>query len=242
MSSFYVRREGQIEGPWDLSKLQAEIRLRKLAKYHDVSEDRQTWVKAGSVEELFPKKTFRKQVGGRTEELSLAPEESLQAEEKVWYFESEDGQQGPMTLTELRAVVGNGRTVLDDLVWRDGWDDWRSVEQVPEIADLLLRRAEQTMVTDATRMVDVPAPGEGKSNLAMISLVLGIIVLVLSCVPPFGFMGIIPLIIGVFALIEINKKGLQGTGLAYGGIALGIVASLFSLIALIVSLTYLSSQ
>lgn len=242
MSSFYVRREGQIEGPWELSKLQSEIRLRKLAKYHDVSEDKQTWIKAGSLEELFPKRSIRKQVGGRNEDLTLAPDELDLEEEKVWYFESETGQQGPMTLTELRKVVSSGNTVLDDLVWRDGWPDWRSVEQVPEIGDLLLHRAEQTVVTDATRMVDVPAPAQTKSTAAMISVSLGIIVLALSCLPPVGFLGIVPMICGVYALTEIKKKELEGSGLAYGGIALGLVASLVSLVSLIAGLTYLSSQ
>jgi hypothetical protein len=51
-----------------------------------------------------------------------------------WYFAvDEQTQKGPMTFAELAAAYRHGRFGDADLVWRDGWDEWRVVRDDPAL-------------------------------------------------------------------------------------------------------------
>jgi Protein of unknown function (DUF2569)/GYF domain 2 len=58
---------------------------------------------------------------------------------ELWYY-AEGGQpRGPLSLTELLpllARIGDSRHVM---IWRHGFDDWRRVEEVSEVAQQLFR-------------------------------------------------------------------------------------------------------
>ena len=55
-----------------------------------------------------------------------------------WYYVTHlREQEGPMTLTELGEAYRGGGVTSTDLVWCEGWPEWRPVEEVPNLLDQL---------------------------------------------------------------------------------------------------------
>ena len=55
-----------------------------------------------------------------------------------WYYSSGgSAQQGPVTLQGLAGIYHDGRLRGTDLVWREGWKDWRRIADVPGLEQKL---------------------------------------------------------------------------------------------------------
>lgn len=69
------------------------------------------------------------------EELRLRKEE-----DKLWYYLDQNHQQmGPVSIVALRELWNTGRLELISYVWSEGMDDWKKVEVLPELIELLKR-------------------------------------------------------------------------------------------------------
>jgi GYF domain 2 len=53
----------------------------------------------------------------------------------VWYFAIDEEERGPVTEAQLRTLIGTGNLSRDDLVWREGLNDWVPAWQVPGLFD-----------------------------------------------------------------------------------------------------------
>src|SRR5438132_85395 len=53
-SGWYVRARGRVLGPLSWAQLQSLRDRGQLARFHEVSQDRQNWVGADSLAQLFP--------------------------------------------------------------------------------------------------------------------------------------------------------------------------------------------
>jgi hypothetical protein len=51
--------------------------------------------------------------------------------EAIWYFADGDEERGPVTEAQIRTLIGTGNLKPDDLVWREGMDDWLPAAEVP---------------------------------------------------------------------------------------------------------------
>lgn len=51
--------------------------------------------------------------------------------EAIWYFADGDEERGPVTEAQIRTLIGTGNLKADDLVWREGMDDWQPAGEVP---------------------------------------------------------------------------------------------------------------
>ncbi len=49
----------------------------------------------------------------------------------IWYFADGDEERGPVTEAQIRTLIGTGNLKADDLVWREGMDDWLPAGEVP---------------------------------------------------------------------------------------------------------------
>ncbi len=58
-----------------------------------------------------------------------------------WHVAINDVPVGPMKRDEVAQKIGAGAATGDSLVWREGFDDWRPLKDVPELAALLRRPA-----------------------------------------------------------------------------------------------------
>lgn len=77
---------------------------------------------------------------------SMAADEAA-APEEMWHVAINDVPVGPIRREELARKVGTGAVHGDSLVWREGFDDWRPLREVPQLAGLLrhLRTAPPTI-------------------------------------------------------------------------------------------------
>ena len=234
---YYVRRQGRVEGPWSLDKLRSEVRLRKLARYHEVSTDSRSWQPASTLAELFARTEVRKVLGGNQTAAAPAdePKQEAAAEPAIWYCDSNGKQAGPMTQTQLGELVSAGGLRLDDLVWRDGFPDWLPFEDVPELQVLLETgnsRTSQAGDTEATRVVTMQSSQPKVSALTWTSSISGCVLFFLSCLPGVGFLGILPLATGGYSAYKIRSTGGKGMGFAIAGIVLGLLAIGITILAL----------
>ncbi|HSO08476.1 MAG TPA: DUF4339 domain-containing protein, partial [Desulfoprunum sp.] len=51
----------------------------------------------------------------------------------IWYVAINGQQQGPFSQEHLRQALAVGSYSQDTLVWRQGFDAWRPIAQVPEL-------------------------------------------------------------------------------------------------------------
>lgn len=55
------------------------------------------------------------------------------AEPRVWYFFNGEAQVGPVTESELRDQIRDKTLVANHHVYRDGFEDWKLLANVPEL-------------------------------------------------------------------------------------------------------------
>lgn len=91
--------------------------------------------------------------------LSEPPDFQDAAGEEEWYLAVDGSQFGPMGLAELCSRIKRGETGPEAYVWRDGYDDWVDIVDVPELEAYIPRHP--------------PPPPSGKSGLIFVSDELG---------------------------------------------------------------------
>lgn len=80
--------------------------------------------------------------------------------EATWYFAIDDEERGPVTEAQLRTLIGTKNLSRDDLVWREGMEDWGRAGDVPGLfdKDSAARTAEVLSPAPAERRTTQPAP------------------------------------------------------------------------------------
>src|SRR5262249_47478171 len=114
---WYMRARGRVLGPLTWSQLRALRDRGQLARFHAVSRDRQNWVSAASLSQLFPNAEAEGPIGHAgpgapasepsefiilEEAASGAPSSGLTAsadkEDPAWFVTQGEGQRGPLRL------------------------------------------------------------------------------------------------------------------------------------------------
>jgi thiol:disulfide interchange protein len=240
-STYYVRRQGRVDGPWMVDKLRSEVKLRKLGRHHEVSYDGQVWLRAQEVDGLFPAVALHKTARGAP---TTAPELELvldadgisgtdfQGPQDQWYCSINGEPRGPMSVGDLLVVLTSGQAALDDLVWREGFAEWLSIEMVPELMEKLKSKQATHYAANANPAANFSAAQT--SALAVFSLGAGIAIFALCWLPVLGILGLVPIITSSFAIYRIKRSmgTLSGKGLAIAGLALGIVALVIGVLVL----------
>ncbi len=112
----FLRSGRRIRGPLTMDRL---LQLRdsgRLSRTDSVSVDRQTWVTADSIPELF-------------EPLPTADA----APPEAWHYEKDGERIGPVSSDELMAAGQSGIFLPDDRVWCEGMKSWRPAYKVREL-------------------------------------------------------------------------------------------------------------
>lgn len=135
-AKYFIRVRGRVLGPYTVSQL-ATLRSRgQFGRANEVSTDGQSWESAATIESLFEgtgskKARGSKETGLTTTQKSSGPPSRAMA--PIWYYSIGEEQCGPVTLIELRGMIGSNQLVQDDLVWKEGLSDWMSIRDVPEL-------------------------------------------------------------------------------------------------------------
>ncbi len=132
-TTYFVRRRGRVEGPWPINKLQAEVRLRKLGRHHEVSADGSQWQSAVEIDGLFQHGEVASEYAASA---SQPNDGQPAASAAIWFCCIGEDQRGPMTFEDLTALIRTGQVRAADLVWRDGQPEWLDAEHVPELFEL----------------------------------------------------------------------------------------------------------
>lgn len=217
-----------------MSKLRAEVELRKLGRYHEVSLDGRQWQRAGDLDGLFERATVRKTLGGATESPGDEAEQPTNAaDEAIWYCVVDEDQVGPMTLAALGKLIEDGQVKLDDLVWQEGYSDWVPAEDVADLQAFLGGGGNSETVarnqTEATRLVQ----RRSKRSVSTPAILAGII-MVPTCIPGVGLLGVFPAVMGTLAIMRIRKHGGSGMNYALLALGLGLVEILLGIVSLVV--------
>src|SRR6478735_6904801 len=57
--------------------------------------------------------------------------------EAIWHVVIDGEQQGPFAPLQIEAYLTGGRIDGDAYVWKEGFDGWKALREVPELATLL---------------------------------------------------------------------------------------------------------
>jgi prepilin-type processing-associated H-X9-DG protein len=128
-------------------------------------------------------------------------------------------EYGPISADQIQAWIAQGRANARTQVQVVGSTEWKPLADFPEFAAALQKPA-GTTVPSATPMEAQPTVAPKTSGLAITSLVLGCLGL-FTC----GLTSLVGLVLGIVALVRINKgQGqLRGQGLAIAGTVVSAV-------------------
>ena len=133
-------------------------------------------------------------------------------------------EYGPVSADQICQWIAQGRANGQTRAQADGSTDWKPLADYPEFADALQAAASPGGQPSSAPGSPPPLPPK-TSGLAITSLVLGCLGLV-TC----GITSLVGLILGIIALVRINKSRgqLGGQGMALAGT---IVSGAFLLLA-----------
>jgi hypothetical protein len=237
---WYVRARGRVLGPLTWSQLQSLRDRGQLARFHEVSRDRQDWVGADSLAQLFPQAEAGRlpESSGSTNAAGLAGfivlddgDEGSRStipsaqEASIWFFARDGARHGPLRLSDLRRLAASGELGPDTLVWKSGMADWTPGFLVSEL-DFPASATAMAASTGGSHPHLAPArsapsqrdPSTRTSPIAFAGLVLGLLWL---C----GVGSLAAIVVSVVALRQVarSKGALTGKSLAIAGLVLGVI-------------------
>lgn len=144
---WYVRVRGEVRGPMPHEELLSQIRKKRLGRHHEVSRDGLQWQRAGELQELFePTIAVLQPAAASTapgmpatsgdvhRDSSAAAPASSSARETSWFYAKNGSRNGPISESELLALVAAGQLSLTDLVWNEQLESWTPLKQIPKFA------------------------------------------------------------------------------------------------------------
>jgi S1-C subfamily serine protease len=128
---WYVRSKGRVLGPFTRAQLESLRDRGQLAKFHEVSQDKQTWVGAATLSELFGDRSGSGSVAEGSSS-KYAPPPARQTQE--WFYMSAAGTPGPLSAEQIVALVRSGQIPPHTRIWKEGLPGWVEPHDVPEFA------------------------------------------------------------------------------------------------------------
>ncbi len=150
-NEYYLRSRGRITGPHTLQGLVTLRERRRLGRSDQLSVDPREWFPARQLPELFPQTATRRarepidEFADLPEEPMTGSTENTSTDEGDWFYQQPDGnvEIGPVPYSKVERLVREGTLRSKHQVWRDGWPDWRLIEEVPQLANWLSTSAHQ---------------------------------------------------------------------------------------------------
>jgi hypothetical protein len=241
-TKYFVRARGRITGPFDTGTLTRLVRRGMITAVDEISENRQSWERAGEFAELFPSKVplapppqLPSEESGEPDavETSVATESTPPAVDR-YYYQQGAATVGPVPVGILKALAENGTLEDQDMVWAEGENTATRAGELPSLIPLFHadrgESLEQAVLTTrrsvppggAYSMHAQPARSSGQSyrGMAMTAMILAICGLFL-----FGFItGVLAIIFAGIALSGMGRTANEdGKGMAITGLVLGII-------------------
>src|SRR5262245_45541798 len=138
-AKWYVRIRGRTLGPFTGAQLESLRDRGQLARFHEVSQDRQTWSSAGGLPQLFPMAEARAGSLGQVGSLwasadpnaynvvsdpGAQPTGRPARDDPCWFYAQGGTHQGPFRLSELQRMASAGEIAASTLIWQEGMPSW----------------------------------------------------------------------------------------------------------------------
>ena len=136
-----------IFGPFTRAQLESLRDRGQLTRFHEVSQDRQTWTSAASVSELFsqgeatpsqsPSNAYS--LAGReipvheAQQIPIVAASAPVDESPSWFYSRGGAHAGPVTFHDLQRMAARGEIGPDSLVWKSGMADWVVSRNFPDL-------------------------------------------------------------------------------------------------------------
>lgn len=139
--NYLIRLRGHQQGPFTAEQLQKLAARGRFSRLYEVSTDGQNWQRAERFPELFPATPELKARSLQPQTVATLADSQTQspAEEAVaeWYYTRAGEELGPVTVLQLKQLIGIGEVQADDYAWMEGMSNWLRVADVPEFATSL---------------------------------------------------------------------------------------------------------
>jgi GYF domain 2/Domain of unknown function (DUF4190) len=245
-AGWYVRARGRVLGPLTWSQLQSLRDRGRLARFDEVSQDRQSWIGADRVPRLFPQVEAPSPRASASASADLAEfivldDDNADSTSRTtstaieddfdWYFAVDKTQHGPVRLWQLQRMADAGEIGPETLVWRNGFEQWTPGSQVealnfPVRLDAIASAPDDARSSQAVGVTlpprqggDTPNPANPRSRTS----ILAINSLITGCLWLFGIGSLAAIVFGVMAMRQIARSQgtLTGKRLAIAGIIVG---------------------
>lgn len=249
-TQYFIRARGKVMGPFTLERLQTMRSRGQLSQVHEVSIDKQNWQTAAS----FMSSVTARGANNSSNNLESRQQESApqassdsgppepSGNKAAWYYHVAGEMNGPVSIMDLRSLVSSRQLTVDELVWKEGFADWRPISEVPELKHLtagalatgnssqpMLQTTSPNSSVSQSSAQHMPHPRTSGLAITGISLgVLGLSFSVLSAVAlllssvavlllvglalAFGFLSIFSIIFSAVALKDISQSRGSLTG------------------------------
>jgi hypothetical protein len=250
-----VRSRGRVLGPLTWAQLQSLRDRGQLARFDQVSRDRQNWIGADQVARLFPLPGTGGSPGSTAPSAGTADFIILDddnagfgsgtsapgiGDAPEWFFARGGTHQGPVRLSELQRMAGAGEIDPQTLVWKSGMEQWTPGSWVAELRFPVSPSAAQGDGGGTPAPGAAPPPRQASSSpnqadLATRTSVLAISSLVMGLFWMFGLGSLSAIVLGVMSLRQITRSNgtLTGKRLAIAGMIVGIIGLIGTSIALL---------
>jgi hypothetical protein len=257
--TWYVRARGRVLGPLTWDQLRVLRQRGQLARFDQVSQDRQTWMEADRLEQLFPRggaggafvagMAPAHQAPRRAHESEPEPDGFLfledddqgapavggrptgpAAEEPIaWYYAEAGAPQGPVDRSDLKRLARDGRIGPATLYWRDGLEQWTSGSDLRELDRLW--PYDDGRRGEATTATSPTRDAAAEPDTSPRPEPLAVMSLVSNVFCGIGNLAAI--IVGVLALRRISRSSGTSSGrkLALAGVILGVIGLVVSSMA-----------
>lgn len=240
-TAWYIRARGRVTGPFDRTQLENLRNRGQLARFHEISQDKQVWVSAATLELFAMPGLSTSPTVNRSDAVGYILEGDPNPQLDVpntggWFYARNGVSTGPVNLADLQRLADQNEIEPDTLVWKEGMSGWTACRDATQV-NFKPRNPPVPQTVNpgpAAGYTHSPVPGIAPayraagsvhsdllpqtSGLAMASLILGLLWL---C----GIGSILATIFGAVALNQISKSHgtITGKGMAIAGLVLGIL-------------------
>jgi Interferon-induced transmembrane protein/GYF domain 2 len=114
-----------------------------------------------------------------------------------WYFSKNGTQLGPVSIDELKSKLASGEISTTDMVWREGFPDWRKAAEIselfssPAISSPVLQTPPSSEVTHSPYQSPVASPMAYTHGMIIPNYLWQSIVATIFCCWPLGIPAIV---------------------------------------------------
>jgi len=151
--TYYIKIRGRVIGPVDAKRLVGMIREGSVSRIHKLSTDNKNWRSASEFPKFFQaaaqsekgraevrsaaqpanaQQVPTAQQAGRPQKNPTLDPDSLDDDSEEWYYGINGQSTGPVTMSTLKELLGNGQLSNEDMLWEKGMGDWQPVRTFKE--------------------------------------------------------------------------------------------------------------